>query len=737
MIQLLTETATEATVLVSIALLCLITLRRAPARLRALVLGVTLTGTLLLPAAGMLLPQVAVPVPWLSESAPAPSPVATTLAPQPIEAPRTAPTVIDSERPQATVRSAHTPATVTTLNIDVNNAMLMLWLLGAAAALVHLATGWIRALRLVRTARPVDVDTQVAEHWVRVRRQLGLSRVRLGLSDQLSTPATWGCLRPIVLLPTSATGWDPEAIEVALLHEAIHVSRGDWIVRTAARIACAMHWFNPLVWWATRRLTMEQELACDDAIVAHGSRPSTYAAHLLAIAHRAAPRPAVLAAALGMANRTQLEERIMSILNDRPSRRLSVTVIVAVTALSAALVPAIAAIAPTAPRPHVEVDTTEAIPGVPPEAAAVAVPATAAAPVPAAVAVPAAGAAPAAVAAPSAAAAPAPAPREPEAPEPAPRAVPASPELRALSARIRELGRRIDVTVDDAAWSRDMERIIEEMEPYHEHIEAIQEQMEPYTEELERMVAEISAEMSFDHDFDFDFDHEVSEQMSAKLARMSEEIARLSAEIARSVSFDTRDERHAARIEAELERHREALSRRSEELQAHIESMVQPAIEAAQRMNEERMEVLHERIAELHERMLPATESLHELELDMAPLHEQIEQMERELEPLTDEIERLSEQLEQELGAEIRSRLLEHLGPSLGPAAPVDEAVARILDESRIQIHDDRVTMRAHRREVEEILTDLLADDRIGGRDAFERAVERAVNAVSRIDLQL
>jgi beta-lactamase regulating signal transducer with metallopeptidase domain len=700
MISVFAETAMEATVLVGISLVGLLALRRAPARLRSLVLGIALAGTLVLPAVSWLLPEIAVPVPWLTRaetsrsSADVPVPAPASVESTPSAVPTTALPVGYSPGP---VEPAGLPS------IHPSTLCLAVWLVGALAVLAHLAVGWWRALSLVRTSHPIDPDSEIAERWLGCRRRLPRLRARLRLSSGLSTPATWGCLRPVVLMPDSAAAWDPDAVEVALLHEAVHVTRGDWLVRTSARLACAVYWFNPLIWWATRRLAIEQEHACDDAIVANGARPSIYASHLLAIAHRATPRPAALAAALGMANRSQLEERVMSILSDCPSRRVSLTATAVVAVLSLALVPTIAAIAPSAaPRAHIAATNGQA---------------------------PSAAPAPAAPPAPEPAAAPAPVHPAPDAP-PAPHAPAVSPELRALSERILELEERIEATVEDAEWSRELEQITEQMAPHRAHIEALVEQIEPYTAEIERLSERVSAEVTAE------IDRAMDAELEAEIARMSAEIARMGAEIAASVAADA-EQLHGDELRATVAQHQAEISQRAEELQRRLEDLVQPRIEATQRLQEERMAELEARIAELTAEMEPSTERLRDLELDMEPIREQMERMERDLEPLTAEIERLSEQLEAELGAEIRSRISTHLGPLLGPAAPVDEAVARILDEARIQLNDDRIRLRTHQSEVEAILGDLLADDRTGTRDAFDAAVARAAETIHRIDLQL
>jgi predicted nucleic acid-binding Zn-ribbon protein len=138
-----------------------------------------------------------------------------------------------------------------------------------------------------------------------------------------------------------------------LLHEAIHVARLDWPVRTIARVARAVYWFNPLIWWAVRRLDLEQELACDEEVLALGTGASDYACHLLGVARHAVPTPSPAIPALGMARRTHLEERIMTILKRSTHRRVGMAVLIPAAIMMAAMVPALAAVYPghSEPRP--------------------------------------------------------------------------------------------------------------------------------------------------------------------------------------------------------------------------------------------------------------------------------------------------------------------------------------------------------------------------------------------------
>ena len=76
----------------------------------------------------------------------------------------------------------------------------------------------------------------------------------------------WGLLAPnVILLPADADSWGEDRLRAVLLHELAHIRRNDWESRLIAQIMCAVYWFNPLVWFAARRMQVEAERACDDS----------------------------------------------------------------------------------------------------------------------------------------------------------------------------------------------------------------------------------------------------------------------------------------------------------------------------------------------------------------------------------------------------------------------------------------------------------------------------------------
>jgi hypothetical protein len=151
---------------------------------------------------------------------------------------------------------------------------------------------------------------------------LGIDRRVTFLSgDEDAMPMAWGLVRARVLLPAEADDWPIERQRVVLLHELAHVKRRDGVTQVFAHLACAAYWFNPLVWLAARQLRAERERACDDLVLAAGTRGSDYADHLLDIARslRAGAWPTW--SAVTMAHRSQLEGRLMAILDPALPRR--------------------------------------------------------------------------------------------------------------------------------------------------------------------------------------------------------------------------------------------------------------------------------------------------------------------------------------------------------------------------------------------------------------------------------
>jgi beta-lactamase regulating signal transducer with metallopeptidase domain len=323
--------------------------RRASSATRHLIWSLALVGTLLLPMASIALPG------WSFTIGTAP------------EAAAAAPVI---DRGNESVASPSTPASVTAdadappaaarFNLSWPALIGAVYLAGGAVVLIAL---FVQRSSVRRWAcRASDVrDAEWSRLLAECARDMGVrSEVRLLRSREQSMPMTFGIRRPSILIPAIAETWTGDRRRAVILHELAHIARRDCLTQTLAVIACTLYWFHPAVWWATRRLRIERELACDDRVIAAGTQPREYAGHLLEIAYSFGDHR-VSATAVSMARPQQLESRMLAALDDGRNRivpaprvRAAGTLVAAAVLLGiAGATPALDASAPESERPSI------------------------------------------------------------------------------------------------------------------------------------------------------------------------------------------------------------------------------------------------------------------------------------------------------------------------------------------------------------------------------------------------
>ena len=280
-----------------------------------------LMGALIVPALAMALPRWEVPLVRLSTE--------TVDAPPPAAIPAPAPPrlrITGRRRRQTMPRRAQDPPTrrrQTRALPSWSTSLLLIWSIGALLIVGRMLVGLV-AVQWMSRRTALVTDAPWLAQARELARDLGLSRVRFLRTGAASMPMAWGILRPSVLMPADADSWPDERLRIVLLHELAHVKRRDCLTHLFAQLACAAYWFNPLAWMAVGRLRAERERACDDLVLAAGTRGADYANQLLEIARvmNAGRFPAVLAgASLAMAHRSQLEGRLIAILDPTVPRR--------------------------------------------------------------------------------------------------------------------------------------------------------------------------------------------------------------------------------------------------------------------------------------------------------------------------------------------------------------------------------------------------------------------------------
>jgi beta-lactamase regulating signal transducer with metallopeptidase domain len=187
------------------------------------------------------------------------------------------------QAPEAVSASAVFPPAAETLSpLPLTKAD---WLLAAyaipAALLLAILFCAIVRLRFLRVRARAPADPRWLSAMADAERKMNVRPgVGLLVSDELTSPISWGIARPVIVL-TEHSYADVEKAHALILHEMAHVARFDWAKLVLARVATAIFWFNPLVWALARHCHELREEAADDAVLRTNFSGADYAALLM------------------------------------------------------------------------------------------------------------------------------------------------------------------------------------------------------------------------------------------------------------------------------------------------------------------------------------------------------------------------------------------------------------------------------------------------------------------------
>lgn len=239
-------------------------LRNRSADLRRMVFSTTIVAMFVAAAATPMLPRWTAVTPlWFHLQRPAPAAVAE-------------PSVTRAIAGDAAELTARPVPQTPSRQIDLTAWLIpSIWFAGAAMLLTRFVISLWRLYR-IRKASEAVTDAGLLADVARFGR-----RVRVWRNDAIGAPVTWGIVRPTVLVPAGFEELPAESRDAVMRHELAHIQAHDFLLRGLAEIAHALIWFQPLMWIVRRQLREEQELACDNRVLAAGGKASAYAKLLL------------------------------------------------------------------------------------------------------------------------------------------------------------------------------------------------------------------------------------------------------------------------------------------------------------------------------------------------------------------------------------------------------------------------------------------------------------------------
>ena len=139
----------------------------------------------------------------------------------------------------------------------------ILWLVGVLLLAIYFSISYFRSMRKFRMSIPDN--TPYIQNWLAAHQ---ISRpLAVRSSDLISSPLTYGILRPVILLPKQLDRNDPVALKYVLTHEYVHIRRFDAIAKILFAAVLCIHWFNPFVWVMYVLANRDIELSCDAWVI--------------------------------------------------------------------------------------------------------------------------------------------------------------------------------------------------------------------------------------------------------------------------------------------------------------------------------------------------------------------------------------------------------------------------------------------------------------------------------------
>ena len=143
-------------------------------------------------------------------------------------------------------------AVKTSLTLSLREVPFILWLLGAVVMLGIFATANLKFGSKLRKTRALLTATD--------------SLLPVYVSEAVDTPCLFGVFRPTIYITPEAAA-DEVVKSHAIAHEITHFRHGDSLWSLLRCLCIALHWYNPLVWWAAFLSLRDAELACDGGTI--------------------------------------------------------------------------------------------------------------------------------------------------------------------------------------------------------------------------------------------------------------------------------------------------------------------------------------------------------------------------------------------------------------------------------------------------------------------------------------
>jgi beta-lactamase regulating signal transducer with metallopeptidase domain len=156
------------------------------------------------------------------------------------------------------------------INFPVHSVFMVIWLLGVTAIVLYLAVTNRKLARKTANCSNITVD-YILDTFEQCKKDLRIRRnIPLKTSSTVEGPTLYGFIRPVILLPAKGMEkFSASELRFIFLHELVHYKRKDVFVNWLITLLLILHWFNPILLYAYKKMREDQELSCDAGAISH------------------------------------------------------------------------------------------------------------------------------------------------------------------------------------------------------------------------------------------------------------------------------------------------------------------------------------------------------------------------------------------------------------------------------------------------------------------------------------
>lgn len=186
----------------------------------------------------------------------------------------------------------------------------------AAGWLVRLSLWGISQVRLQRLKVRAMKTHRPIGHWAEA---VGLSRTPQVHVIPRGAPFLAGILKRSIYVPAALIGG--QGAQQVIVHELVHLKRGDLIARPLERVVADLFWFSPFAWWIRGQLDFWREAVVDDETVELTGDRIAYARTLTSAARISRDEAVLPVAAFILRKKGNLKMRLNELLTEKPRPR--------------------------------------------------------------------------------------------------------------------------------------------------------------------------------------------------------------------------------------------------------------------------------------------------------------------------------------------------------------------------------------------------------------------------------